>query len=107
MHSLFLNYEPFLIHTDTLSNPRQSPLSSSLAVFTGTDRSHEIIGVLFAPIIVMFFLFFLNLCCCFQLVECFLFCCVTVDAINDTMAALYNDTDLFSGEFWHPLVFNP
>lgn len=23
------------------------------------------------------------------------------------MAAFYNDTDLFSGEFWHPLVFTP
>lgn len=28
-----------------------------------------------------------------------------MDAINDTMAAFYNDTELFSGEFWHPLVF--
>lgn len=28
-----------------------------------------------------------------------------MDAINDTMAAFYNDTDLFSGEFWHPPVF--
>lgn len=35
------------------------------------------------------------------------FCCVTVDAINDTMAAFYNETDLFSGEFWHPLVSTP
>lgn len=28
-----------------------------------------------------------------------------MDAINDTMADFYNDTDLFSGEFWHPLLF--
>uniref|UniRef100_A0A4W6FHP6 Neuronal cell adhesion molecule n=1 Tax=Lates calcarifer TaxID=8187 RepID=A0A4W6FHP6_LATCA len=28
---------------------------------------------------------------------------LNLDAINDTMAAFYNDTDLFSGEFWHPL----
>lgn len=33
----------------------------------------------------------------------FLFCCcVTVDAINDTVAAFYNDTDLLSGEFTAP-----
>lgn len=31
----------------------------------------------------------------------------TVDAINDTMAAFYNDTDLFSGELWYHLVFTP
>lgn len=37
-------------------------------------------------------------CCIF-----FLFCCcVTVDAINDTVAAFYNDTDLLSGEFMAP-----
>lgn len=30
------------------------------------------------------------------------FCCVAVDEINDTMAAFYNDTDLFSGEFQFP-----
>lgn len=41
----------------------------------------------------------------FNLWSVWFFCCVTVDAINDTMAAFYNDTDLFSGEFWHPLVF--
>lgn len=43
----------------------------------------------------------------FNLWRVWFFCCVTVDAINDTMAAFYNDTDLFSGEFWHPLVFTP
>uniref|UniRef100_A0AAZ1XIM8 Ig-like domain-containing protein n=1 Tax=Oreochromis aureus TaxID=47969 RepID=A0AAZ1XIM8_OREAU len=32
---------------------------------------------------------------------------LNLDEINDTMAAFYNDTDLFSGELWHPLVFNP
>lgn len=26
------------------------------------------------------------------------FCCVTVDAINETMAAYLNETDLFGGE---------
>ncbi|KAG8012788.1 Neuronal cell adhesion molecule [Nibea albiflora] len=32
---------------------------------------------------------------------------LNMDAINDTMAAFYNDTDLFSGELWRPLVFTP
>lgn len=35
------------------------------------------------------------------------FCCVTVDAINETMAAYLNETDLFGGEWCRPLVIAP
>lgn len=46
------------------------------------------------------------MCAAFDVFCCilfFLFCrCVTVDAINDTVAAFYNDTDLLSGEFTAP-----
>jgi len=55
--------------------------------------------------------FFLSMCLMISTCCVFDFCCcccfVTVDAINDTMAAFYNDTDLFSGELWPPLVFTP
>lgn len=40
--------------------------------------------------------------CVMFFVAFFLFCCVTVDAINETVAAFYNDTDLLSGEFMAP-----
>lgn len=35
------------------------------------------------------------------------FCCVTVDAINETMADYLNETDLFGGESYRPLVIAP
>lgn len=54
----------------------------------------------------IFYLFYFGIAWSFQPVACLIFCCVTVDEINETMAAFYNDTDLFSGEFWHPLVFS-
>lgn len=54
------------------------------------------------------FVFFSSMSDDFNLRRVWFFSVVfTVDAINDTMAAFYNDTDLFSGELWHPLVFTP
>lgn len=35
------------------------------------------------------------------------FCCVTVDAINETMAAYLNETDVFGGEWCRPLLIAP
>lgn len=54
------------------------------------------IEVNFCQTWLLFYLFFT------RVLSVWFLCCVTVDAINDTIPAFYNDTDLFSGEFLPP-----